>query len=332
MLRVRQPQFLYFNPRSHERSDQGTKLFKMLLYNFNPRSHERSDYLSIGNLHSIAISIHAPTRGATYLATAVLPFAVCISIHAPTRGATMQMLPLSDRLCHFNPRSHERSDNYLINSQVFYLLFQSTLPREERPCSSISKIIKACIFQSTLPREERRITQQENTAREEFQSTLPREERRVLVSIKSRNIYNFNPRSHERSDVFWSPSNPEISIISIHAPTRGATFSSFLNKVISHFNPRSHERSDVYIDSNPTALTISIHAPTRGATAVPFQVPLSLVFQSTLPREERRLFAPLLHFHYNFNPRSHERSDEAVSGGGRPEKSFQSTLPREERP
>ena len=58
---------------------------------FNPRSHERSDQpqQSVQD-NSLIISIHAPTRGATAYQpdnTAVTE----ISIHAPTRGATTRM-------------------------------------------------------------------------------------------------------------------------------------------------------------------------------------------------------------------------------------------------
>ena len=55
---------------------------------------------------------------------------------------------------------------------------------------------------------------------------------------------DFNPRSHERSDL-TDNIGEHILPISIHAPTRGATRS--IEKV---FN----------------VLNISIHAPTRGAT------------------------------------------------------------------
>ena len=79
-------------------------------------------------------------------------------------------------------------------------------------------------------------------------------------------------------------------VISIHAPTRGATsLKATEYKLSIDFNPRSHERSD-----NIQNLTFA----------------LTKRFQSTLPREERRcmrvrIAAPLC----NFNPRSHERSD-----------------------
>ena len=56
-----------FNPRSHERSDMvGCCLHFNHIY-FNPRSHERSDKLVRSQFAIIHISIHAPTRGATSL-------------------------------------------------------------------------------------------------------------------------------------------------------------------------------------------------------------------------------------------------------------------------
>ena len=78
-----------------------------------------------------------------------------------------------------------------------------------------------------------------------FQSTLPREERRCMRVRIAAPLCNFNPRSHERSDI-------HIKFIAV----------MFLN-----FNPRSHERSDGIRDRADTVPDeISIHAPTRGAT------------------------------------------------------------------
>ena len=143
-----------------------------------------------------------------------------ISIHAPTRGATIQRLVQMHQMQYFNPRSHERSD---------YL--ESTW----HPLASG--------FQSTLPREERQINSLINEVGKIFQSTLPREERRYLILI-TLSLKNFNPRSHERSDIniflvlnqnaHFNPRSHERSdghdciqflddLISIHAPTRGAT-------------------------------------------------------------------------------------------------------------
>ncbi len=54
---------------------------------------------------------------------------------------------------------------------------------------------------------------------------------------------------------------------------------------------------------------ISIHAPTRGATHFHRNQCLLYLFQSTLPREERRCIYSHTHIVAYFNPRSHERSD-----------------------
>ena len=122
-------------------------------------------------------------------------------------------------------------------------------------------------------------------------------------------------------------------MISIHAPTRGAT-SVFrcMTSSNGYFNPRSHEGSDsplsvawlLLVNFNPRShegsdedaakaaekLKISIHAPTRGATT-----------RALIPH------SPII----NFNPRSHEGSDWNHAEGRSSHGRFQSTLPRGER-
>ena len=76
-----------------------------------------------------------------------------------------------------------------------------------------------------------------------FQSTLPRGERHS-GEISEGNQSDFNPRSHEGSDNFYCPVHP-IQCISIHAPTRGATWIAAADLPMQrNFNPRSHEGSD----------------------------------------------------------------------------------------
>ena len=148
-----------------------------------------------------------------------------------------------------------------------------------------------------------------NDAAGKFQSTLPRGERPIKPTL--------------------SKITP---IISIHAPTRGAT------KISNCRNRRSD---------------ISIHAPTRGATRF-LACRFSLrIFQSTLPRGERLPELSSPRENCNFNPRSHEGSDRAWDAGLRSSShfnprshegsddfyeveffnvwGFQSTLPRGER-
>ena len=123
-------------------------------------------------------------------------------------------------LTNFNPRSHEGSDKISQPTITKYCLFQSTLPRGERLISR-KKLVTVSRFQSTLPRGER-----------------PSAERLGGV------LWDFNPRSHEGSDLCQGNCTL-VQEISIHAPTRGAT-SIVIGRCFT--------------------LYISIHAPTRGAT------------------------------------------------------------------
>ena len=81
------------------------------------------------------------------------------------------------------------------------------------------------------------------------------------------------------------------------------------NSKYDNFNPRSHERSDIYRSYNQQMIKISIHAPTRGATLIEHIYHNHMVFQSTLPREERQTSIIIIPICFYFNPRSHERSD-----------------------
>ena len=141
--------------------------------------------------------------------------------------------------------------------------------------------------------------------------------------------------------------------ISIHAPTRGATkhlkgaetvekFQSTLPREerqnveqyiqrLSDFNPRSHERSD----SNGSYLfilqEISIHAPTRGATNFSASSLNIILFQSTLPREERHMPLSEITVPHWISIHAPTRGATIVSVELCDFLLFQSTLPREER-
>ena len=166
------------------------------LLNFNPRSHEGSDTNMSLDKATANISIHAPTRGATYVA-AVRSIPGKISIHAPTRGAT------------------RKPDNNSNNSK-----FQSTLPRgERRRATEKSEVNK--VFQSTLPRGERHkrplffvceanfnprshegSDQTLSSVRCSPQISIHAPTRGATVGIIDRKeILYFNPRSHEGSDM-----------------------------------------------------------------------------------------------------------------------------------
>ena len=102
-------------------------------------------------------------------------------------------------------------------------------------------------------------------------------------------------------------------VVSIHAPTRGATALNILIRDRDQFQstlPRGerqarHGNADGDVCFNPRSHEGSDHPHTR--------MPLKPVFQSTLPRGERRNAATgAKSSRRSFNPRSHEGSDARV--------------------
>ena len=143
-----------------------------------------------------------------------------------------------------------------------------------------------------------------------FQSTLPRGER-PFSSSEGPLLFYFNPRSHEGSDAIIS-CVINMRNISIHAPTRGATLpfeqSAYILHISIHAPTRGATLNQVH---RARTRSISIHAPTRGATS-----------HSELPSSEKfiSIHAPtrgatgkienMEEMKMDFNPRSHEGSDE----------------------
>ena len=212
-------------------------------------------------------------------------------------------------------------------------MFQSTLPRGER-LTFVHLCKHASMFQSTLPRGERLNGTNINTAC--FTSFNPRshEGSDWCHSLLTYQVISFNPRSHEGSDPYFVTLTFSPKNVSIHAPTRGATFDSVQHRIIVEFQSTLPRGERLFADTlKRVGYKVSIHAPTRGATTkfltVLLAPPVSihaptrgatltfmkflmnlLLFQSTLPRGERQPFIPPIKSPTaGFNPRSHEGSD-----------------------
>ena len=110
-----------------------------------------------------------------------------------------------------------------------------------------------------------------------------------MVGSNSASDANFNPRSHEGSDISRQRLDKMYKVISIHAPTRGATRSQTCDGADAHISIHAPTRGATQKELQSCSIpVISIHAPTRGAT----------VLLSASPSSTRY-----------FNPRSHEGSD-----------------------
>ena len=119
-----------------------------------------------------------------------------------------------------------------------------------------------------------------------FQSTLPRGERHKWIAKKTK-ATNFNPRSHEGSDLTSLSSSMSEYDFNPRSHEGSDCNSNKKTEVRTYFNPRSHEGSDEAILPLAEFYTISIHAPTRGATSAVVESTPFASFQSTLPRGER---------------------------------------------
>ena len=274
-----------FNPRSREGSDRSRCDGCPQRRHFNPRSREGSD---------------APGD----------------KVRVTNQGF-QSTLPRRERPCAAPP-------------SVPFGTFQSTLPRRERR-STPADIISDVLFQSTLPRRERRSYLRRYQYLYLISIHAPAKGATFLSRACSSGSKNFNPRSREGSDVKGVCWHKRMGI-SIHAPAKGATIPALLlvsNPILfqstlprrerhenhqqgfhhRHFNPRSREGSDHLLFQLVRHLIISIHAPAKGATTETFPVLFYWVFQSTLPRRERRASDLQGMRHCHFNPRSREGSD-----------------------
>ena len=168
-------------------------------------------------------------------------------------GEFQSTLPREERLFHncfehvfnyFNPRSHERSDTMPTPIKLSRSHISIHAPtRGATPADTAEFHSRLSLFQSTLPREERLLQNTFFTLLILFQSTLPREERPICHSYNQQTIK-----------------------ISIHAPTRGATFSFASASGSVRFQstlPREERRKILRLFCR------------------------NMPFQSTLPREER---------------------------------------------
>ena len=184
-------------------------------------NHWERPPLSILSPFRCPVSIHAPTRGAT-ICLAKETCHSCVSIHAPTRGAT----------------------NHQYIYLIFFDLFQSTLPRGERPTASQMFHVPV-EFQSTLLRGERPYDVFLSSQPYLVSIHAPTRGATIRVSSIPTRIESFNPRSHAGSDAA--------------KPTIYCSTGEFQSTL-----PRG-ERHSSALPSSRTS-TVSIHAPTRGAT------------------------------------------------------------------
>ena len=165
---------------------------------------------------------------------------------------------------HFNPRSREGSDR---EHQPASRSAGDFNPRSREGSDANERILSAfpiCIS-IHAPAKGATPVQSDSPVPPRFQSTLPRRERHGVTAYLS----------------------PCIKFQST-LPRRERHSAVNCGHICPNFNPRSREGSDLDQENGRQCGGISIHAPAKGATQSITKHKLQQVFQSTLPRRERR--------------------------------------------
>ena len=187
------------------------------------------------------VSIHAPTRGATYKKIKE-KYTLKVSIHAPTRGATEGIKAQND-LVNVSIHAPTRGATYRRKRRKTYRTFQSTHPhgvRRKKSCKNVGYPL----FQSTHPHGVRPLTR---AFRRNGTGFNPRTHTgcdltkfAIMVRIKS-----FNPRTHTGCDMLLILfRNLERLFQSTHPHGVRLTSCCSSKAKISCFNPRTHTGCD----------------------------------------------------------------------------------------
>ena len=275
-----------FNPRTHTGCDTGRGILRTArAVSIHAPTRGATDVRHHSPQRS-EVSIHAPTRGATYRAYIYNLFSY-VSIHAPTRGATIMyfFISITNLFQSTHPHGVRR---YAARIQLESKVSIHAPTRGATTRQILPRLIGK--FQSTHPHGVRLVLGMFLYLLLAFQSTHPHGVRRNPPRQTSPPRC-FNPRTHTGCD---GAKHPIIALVkvSIHAPTRGAT-------------------PDIMPGNS--GLRVSIHAPTRGATQ--FQLRFFPVeeFQSTHPHGVRRFPGTIKNKVKCFNPRTHTGCDQLCS-------------------
>ena len=189
------------------------------------------------------VSIHAPARGATH-AWKALSRAHCVSIHAPARGATINGDYCSSTWTCFNPRSRAGSDSSDHLAQCAGQNVSIHAPargatRARTACSSIR------LFQSTLPRGERPLQGSYGVYRWSVSIHAPARGATTSVMAMTMQHGGFNPRSRAGSDGIEIESLPAIHSFNPRSRAGSDVLKFEEAKPAYGFNPRSRAGSDL---------------------------------------------------------------------------------------
>ena len=256
---------LHFNPLSREGSDGSNPdaFQQRILFQSTLPRRERLELSSPTLLDTKSISIHAPAKGATDYFFIQLAQSK-ISIHAPAKGATprrsARSLPRN-----FNPRSREGSDRSYVAEVLKTSISIHAPAKGATECYRIST--HTDLISIHAPAKGATYSHPLLIYRHTISIHAPAKGATHRSNAGSQRSLYFNPRSREGSDVLVVRKVGDTNHFNPRSREGSDQHQQHRGRNRRHFNPRSREGSDAVVS---------------GAVLHTF------LFQSTLPRRERR--------------------------------------------
>ena len=253
------------------------------------------------------VSIHAPTRGATFYQGTCVP-RLYVSIHAPTRGATYQgvcLTAVKSVSIHAPTRGATRLAK---NLRTYKTSFQSTHPHGVRlqGNGNFDFEVRVSIHAPT-----RGATSSAGDGPSSKVVSIHAPTRGATQNQWNIDQWNrVSIHAPTRGATTLRAARGGQANVSIHAPTRGATLHQLSNHVhVLRFNPRTHMGCDKDDSYCLAVFIVSIHAPTWGATDTSYLYLCACKFQSTHPHGVRQSARLIYCSLPSFNPRTHMGCD-----------------------
>jgi len=209
---------------------------------------------------------------------------IAVSTHAPARGATLNTRPACPGIC-FNSRARTGRDSLLI-VRLSAIVFQLTRPHGAR-LNQLRWLHLDQVFQLTRPHGARPCPL-DNTHYEICFNSRARTGRDGGSGggPHTTGVSTHAPARGATRDGFC---HCRAYVVSTHAPARGATTVFYDILVSVSFNSRARTGRDGLRWICYRFLFVSTHAPARGATPAPVFKPLPQMFQLTRPHGARQL-------------------------------------------
>ena len=156
---------------------------------------------------------------------------MAVSIHAPTRGATFDLPRMAVSSSSFNPRAHEGRDRFC-GAYIYGLYkFQSTRPRGARllVCWDVEKLVYVSIHAPTRGATFGGVERAEGLFAVSIHAPTRGATYRALPTWAEEIVSIHAPT---RGATIFLQKNAKELAVSIHAPTRGATSDELLRRVI----------------------------------------------------------------------------------------------------